>query len=201
MKRFTGTKGTIILLVLIIAMVGYYYYLGNKSSQKNQEDTALSKVQTVLLKDLKLNYPPTPKELVKYYSELTMCFYDPKTSKADLESLALKAYELFDEELKENNPWAEYLADLEKEVGEYNEKKMVISSYSPAGSTSVDIFTDAGREWARFYCEYFIKVGSESKSVEEVFLLRKDENGLWKIYGWDTADNVNLETQENVVTE
>ena len=30
------------------------------------------------------------------------------------------------------------------------------------------------------------------QDIAEVFLLRLDDNGLWKIYGWDNAKNVNI---------
>ena len=38
--------------------------------------------------------------------------------------------------------------------------------------------------------------GTDYTTTMHIFLLRKDTGGHWKIYGWDVADNVNLEAEE-----
>ena len=39
-----------------------------------------------------------------------------------------------------------------------------------------------------------MQVQKELKSLEEVFVLRKDEDGHWKIFGWQpVSDNTNEE--------
>lgn len=193
MKRFTGVKGTLIVVVLVLIMVAYYGYLSNKASHKEEEDTTLTKVQSVLLRDLELNYPPTPKEVVKYYGEITLCLYDGTCKESDIDKLAAKAVQLYDDELVANNPWADYLINIQKEVADYKEKGMSITSFAPAGSTSVDTFTKDNFDWARFYCTFYVKEGKQgSRAVNEIFLLRRDEKGHWKIYGWDLAENVEI---------
>lgn len=190
MKRFTGVRGTLILLVLVVSMVGYYYYLSNKVSKKTETDDMLTKVQSVLLRDLELNYPSTPREVVRYFGDITLCLFGGSCEESDIDKLAAKAIQLYDDELVENNPWAEYLMRLQQEVAEYQKKGMTVTSYAPAGSTSVDTFEQDGYEWARFYCTFYTKTGKESQVVNQIFLLRKDENRRWKIYGWDLAENV-----------
>ena len=49
-----------------------------------------------------------------------------------------------------------------------------------------------GYSFARISCGYTVLQGKESDSSMQVYLLRKDENGHWKIYGWDLAENVNV---------
>lgn len=193
MKRFTGVRGTIILVVLIMGIIGYYFYLSNRTEAREEQDTTLTNLQTVLLKDLENDYPPTVKEVIKYFSEITLCLYDGKVSDNDIEKLAAKEILLFDEDLLENNPWSDYLVDLKKDLEDFKDKELTVTGYTPAGSTSVFYFPQDGREWARIYCTYYIKSGKDNRSVFEVFLLRKDENGRWKIFGWDLAENVNTE--------
>lgn len=200
MKRFTGVKGMTILIVLVVAMLAYYSYLSNRASRRVEEDTTLTKVQSVLVRNLELNYPLTPKEVIKYYGEITTCLYDGKCSESDVDKLAAKAIQLYDAELVENNPWAEYIIRLQGDVENYKQKGMTISNFVPAGSTSVDRFTQDGFEWARIYCTFYIKKEDGSKAVNEIFLLRKDEQGLWKIYGWDLAENVHI-GEDTGVTE
>ena len=38
---------------------------------------------------------------------------------------------------------------------------------------------------------YTVLEGGKSNLVDTVYLLRRDENRRWKIYGWDLAENVN----------
>jgi len=198
MKRFKGTKGIIILIVLIVGIVGYYYYLSNKTGKTTKEaDVQMSAVDSALLRDLTFNYPPTPKEVIKYYGELILCIYSGECSDGDLDRLAKQLMLLYDDELVENNPWNEYLLRLREDVHDYNDNGRRISSYVPAGSASVDFFTDNGSDWARIQCTFYRKEKSSSETVSEIFLLRQDEGGKWKIYGWDLASNVNVgETEE-----
>ena len=192
MKRFTGTKGTIILIVLIIGIVAYYGYLSNKTAEQKESDETLTKVQSVLIRDMEFNYPPTVKEVVKYYGDIVLCMYDGKCSENDIEKLAARALTIYDQELVDNNPWSQYIINLKNDIEDYSSRNAKITGYAPAGSTSVDYFEKDGYEWARMHCTFYMQEGKTSRSVNEIFLLRKDEAKQWKIYGWDLAENVNV---------
>ena len=60
-----------------------------------------------------------------------------------------------------------------------------------ASSANVDTFTEDGYEFARIHCIYTVLDGGQSNLVDMVYLLRRDGNRRWKIYGWDLAQNVN----------
>lgn len=192
MKRFTGVKGTIILIVLIIGIVAYYGYLSNKASVQKEADKSMTKVQTVLIRDLDLNYPPTVKEVVKYYGDIILCLYGGACEENDIEKLAAQAFKVYDSELVDNNPWSEYIIDLKNEIETFSSKNIKITGYSAAGSTSVDYFEDGGYDWARIYCTFYVQNSKNSGTVNEIILLRKDSEKQWKIYGWDLAENVNI---------
>ena len=80
MSRFKGTKGMLILIVLVCAVIGYYFYIANKGedSATKEERVEITAVKNVLLRNLERDYPPTPKEVVKYFAEITRCFYSEK---------------------------------------------------------------------------------------------------------------------------
>lgn len=187
-SAFAG--GTVILLMIVV-MVGYYYYLSNKERARQQEEPVITRVQEVLMRNLESNYPPTPKEVIKYYSEITKCFYNEEYSDGELEQLADKAGQLYDEELTANNSWGEYIINLRAEIDNFKENKVTISTYIVSSSTDVEEFSEDGYDFARLHCIYTLKQGNAKQDVDEVFLLRKDENGHWKIFGWDVAENVN----------
>jgi len=188
MKKAQGTKGLIIVLVLILLVIGYYYYLSNRTVEETEEVT-ISQAQDLLLRDLDRNYPPSPKEVLKYFFEITTCLYNEKLSEDDVNALALKVQELYDEELIANNPQEEYLVELKSEIASFRASNSQILNYSTSSSVDVDYFEEDGCSFARIYGTYYLQVQKSLKSLEEVFLLRKDEEGHWKLYGWQPIED------------
>ncbi len=189
----SAIRGGVVLLLLVIMMVGYYYYLSQKSSKDDTKVPKLTVAQELISRDLVNNYPPTPKEVIKYYSDITKCYYNEEYSEEELEQLASNARVLFDEELAANNDWNKYIMMLQSEITKFQDKSVRISSYNLSASTDVDYFTEDGFDFARLHCTYTLSSGSVKQPVDEVFLLRKDDNGHWRIFGWDLAENVTLE--------
>lgn len=186
--KFT-TQTTIVVMVLIVAVVGYYCYLVNRSNRQVEERT-LTTVENILLRDLENNYPPTPKEVIRYYNDIIKCFYNEECSQEQLEELALKARGLYDQELLDHNAWDTYIFNLEAEIQDFKNNNRKISNISLASSTDVDEFTKNGYKFAKIRCGYNILQGRDASSTIQVYLLRKDGDGHWKIYGWDLAENV-----------
>ena len=190
MKRFRTPRGAFFLLLAVCCVLLAYYLMNLKAEKSKPEDyVKLTKVQEVLARDLKTNYPQTPKEVIKYYSELTKCFYNEDYTEDEFYDLAMKAVELYDHDLAANKPEEEYLADLKSEIKFFEDNGYSVSSYSTSSSTDVYYFEDDGFDFARLYCTYNIRMGTVVQPVEEVFLLRMDLEGHWKIYGWDEAKN------------
>lgn len=181
--KIEGKKGVIILVVLVLLVVGYYYYLSNRPVE-TEEEVEISEAQELLLRDLNRNYPPSPKEVVKYYFEITKCLYNENLSEKDIEALAWKLEEIFDSELADNQVAEDYLTDLKTEISVFRAGNDLILNYSTSASTDVDYFEEDGYEFARLYGTFYLSVEKNMRSLEEVFLLRKDEDGHWKIYGW-----------------
>lgn len=174
---------------MMVLVIGYFYYLSNRTvSSDNKTATVntekISPVATVLLRNLDINYPATPKEVVKYYAELTKVLYNEEYTDEEFQALAVKIQQLYDPELVANKEQSEYLQDLKDEIETFHTNKWTISTYWTSSSTDVERFTEDGYEFARLYCTFTIRQSGGSGSSNEVFLLRKDENEHWKIYGW-----------------
>ena len=188
MPRFKGTKGMLILIVLVCAVIGYYYYISNKTTERvtEEEYVEITAVQNALLRNLETDYPPTPKEVVKYFAEITKCFYSEKYTNEELEQLAVKIQEIYDDELVAAKDQETYLKDLKDDIAEFKAEKRVITGYYTSSSTDVEEFKEDGYEWARLYCTFYITKGKNvNEKSQELILLRKDAEGHWKIYGWD----------------
>ena len=190
MKRFKTPRGVFFLFLAVCCVLLAYYLMTLRVEKNKPEDyVPLTKVQEVLSRNLATNYPQTPKEVIKYYSEITKCFYNEEYTEEELYELAMKAMELYDHDLAANNTEEEYLMNLKSEIQAFKSKGYAISSYSTSSSTDVYEFMDDGFQFARLYCTYSVRMGTVIQPVEEIFLLRMDLDGHWKIYGWDEAKN------------
>lgn len=189
-NRRGALKGILIGLVLVVLVVGYYFYLSNRKPKDAVEDTetTVSVVQQLLLKNLDDDYPPTPREVMKLYSDITVCFYSEEYTDEELTQLALQIEKLYDEELIANNTPEQYQKNLRWDIQTMKDKNLRVTSYSVASAADVDYFNADGRSWARLGCTYTIRSGKEAGLAREMFLLRKDDKGHWKIYGWKAVD-------------
>ena len=173
MKSSGGIKIIIVGVILAAIVVVYFYYTANKVDEIREENVQSTQVQTVLLRDLDKNYPPSPKEVVKYFNEITKCFYNEKYT---------------DNELIANKSQEDYLKDLKSDIAEMKMNDRSISSYQVSASTDVEFFTQDGDSCARLYCTYGIRQGTEILQSSVVFILRQDEAKHWKILGWAEDD-------------
>ncbi|MDE7198511.1 MAG: hypothetical protein K2O15_06465 [Lachnospiraceae bacterium] len=191
MKRSSGIKIVIVAVILAAIVLGYFYYLGRRDRQQTQEEVVATVVQSVLMRDLEHNYPPTPKEVVKYYSEITECFYNEEYSDEELAQLASKVQYLYDAELVANKTQEQYMEDLRNDILEMKGKKYTIASYEVSASTDVEYFTQNDYSCARLYCTYYLRQPNSGTRVAslERFVLRQDQDGHWKILGWELVED------------
>lgn len=188
MKKST-TRVTIIIVFLVVAVVGYYAYLANRSRNERAEES-MSTVQVILSRDLSKDYPPTPKEVIRYYNEIFVAYYNEECSEEDIEDLGLKARELYDDELLEANEIGAYLINLQDEVEAGRKKERRVTSPNVASSVNVEYFKEDGYDFARLQCGYTILESGQKYPTTQMYLLRKDGNKRWKIYGWEDVKNL-----------
>lgn len=187
---------TVILLFVIVGVVGFYTYLVN-SAQKKRDEAKMTAVQKVLGEDLEKNYPATVKEVIKYYAEIEKCFYNEECSDGEIEALGMQARKLYDDDLLANNEMVGYMERLKADIKTFKDAKRKISSISVAGSANVEYFSEDSYDFARIYCGYTVRESDgQVHSEGRVYLLRKDENRRWRIYGWDDSDNVHVGEEE-----
>ena len=171
-------------LILIGLVLGYFFYLSVRKGKDADEETQVGVVQEVLMRNLDKNYPPSPREILKYFGELTQCLYDEEYTEEEFSQLAMKVQELYDEELIANKTQEQYVEDLRWDIAQFKDQNTIVSSYSLPSSTDVEFFTQDGYSWARLYVEFTLRTGTHLNFANEIFLLRRDDNGHWKIYGW-----------------
>lgn len=189
------------ILCIGILIVGIFLMQSKKTKEPEDRPVDVSQVTEILLKDIDKSYPPTPKEVVKFYSEITCCFYNSNITQEDLEALAEKSYILYDDELKANMTYEQYFENLQKEILNFQSKGIVVSGYSTSAAADVERFSQDGYEWARLYATYRLRQGTEYIYSNEVFILRKDSDGHWKIYGFDLVKEEENDTSMDELTD
>lgn len=189
MKGSKTIRIVIVAVVLAAIVLVFFAYQGNRGKrQQAAEAVSATVVQNVLMKDLEHNYPPTPKEVLKYYAEITECFYNEEYSDEELTKLANKIQHLYDVELIANQE--NYIDSLRQDVQEMKKNKYTIDSYEVSASTDVEYFTQNEDSCARLYCTFNIRQDNSTRITSlERFVLRKDIDGHWKILGWELVED------------
>lgn len=191
MKKYKMSTSIIIIVVSVAVIVGIYFMLTRRwSNDEKPTEVQITAVQNILLRNIDNNYPPTPKEVLKYYSDITQCFYAGGYTEEQLIQLADRAWDMYDEDLQANQDYDTYIKNLKAEIEDYKKKDWSISSYSTSSSIDVLEFERDGHKWAQLYAFYNVRQSTEIVKVTERFLMRKDKNGRWKIYGWEQVKDI-----------
>lgn len=184
MKKKNNPQNYIVLIVLALLIVGAFVLVANRGSKKNETPIMMTAVEEVLNRNLDKHYPATPKEVVKMYSEITRCFYDEEYTEDQFLEMAEQSRKLFDDELRANQTDEQYIMNLNSVITNYEEQKRTISSFSVASASDVEYYDFKGDKWARLMAVYTIKTDHVFDTSKEEYLLRKDADGHWKIFGW-----------------
>ncbi len=180
MKKIIRT--VIIAVICVSIILGYYFYLSvrSKKSALDGEDQR-SNIEKVLDTNLDLNYPSTPREVVKLFNEVLYCYYNEAPGEDDVYNLAMLQYELLDKDLQDNNPEMTYIQSVRNDVKDFNDRESTIQSATVCGTNEVLYKTVEGRECAYVSCKYFIKTGKEFEYSTQMYVLRRDDDNRWKI--------------------
>lgn len=195
MKKKNNLKNFIILTVLALLIVGAFVLVANRGSKKDETPVMMTAVEEVLSRNLDKNYPATPKEVVKMYSEITRCFYAEEYTEDQLLKMAEQSRKLFDDELRANQTDEQYVMNLNSVIYNYQEQKRIISSFSVASASDVEYYDFKGDKWARLMAVYTIKTDHVFDTSKEEYLLRKDAEGHWKIFGWRVMEEDDAENE------
>lgn len=193
-----GIKVTILMVIMVALIIGYYFYLQNKGKNANSDAAMEENVtqemtisQELIARAPYREYPATPVQVVKYYNEIQACFYNEPISNVELEGLAMLAQNLYDDELVANQTYEEYISGLKNDIKTFKDGNITIYQADVTPATDVEFFTHNGDECAKLYCVYTLKSGAYYQTSREVFILRKDSVGHWKIMGFKLVEQIN----------
>ncbi|MCR5303607.1 MAG: hypothetical protein K6E33_03520 [Lachnospiraceae bacterium] len=173
-------------VVIAVLVVGYYYYLNNRTGTVGHEEetVAADPVAQILSRNLETDYPPTPREVVRYYASLEQCLYNEVLDEDRLRMLSSQMRLLFDPDLQALNSEESFLTQLSAEIAAKESADISIFTYKVSSSVDVFYFEKNGYECSRLYCTYMERIGTQMSNYKVVYVLRKDMDQHWKIYGW-----------------
>ena len=176
----------LVVIVLVAAGITWYYYSSNSDDKSKTEATenTVGEVDKILNRDLEESYPYTVREVIQFFVRIQKCYYNEDYTEEELVKLAYKGMELFDTELKNENPFDEYFSDLKDEVEAYKSEEKIINRVIIDKSSEVTYSTVDEQKYASINCTYYLKSKEGTSKVQETYILRKDETGRWKILGW-----------------
>lgn len=176
-----------VTFIMLIAIV-FYFYVDSQSGEEEKQVEKISNIDMVLSKNLETNYPITPREVLKYFTELQMCLYNEKPDNEQTVKLSYQLISLLDDELRKNNNLEEgyqkYYENLEKEMKEFFAINKVIQKVVLDSSKDVVYSTIEESQYATLNCTYWLKADLGSEKLIQTYILRRDADKNWKILGW-----------------
>lgn len=185
-------SGVILLIVIAVLIVGAFTFVAFRTPKTVEDVTDVTEKDELMNRNIDVNYPATPREVMKLYNRYLLCLYGVEggeLSSEELNALGKKMRGMYDEELLEGNPEETNLSSLSQELAAFRSSGKVMIQANICGSNEVEFIEVKGSQGALLQASYFIKKGKEEFSrTYQQFLLRKDESGKWKILGFEKVN-------------
>lgn len=186
-KKKSGRAGTIILVLVLVffigAMIKVFYGMVTDDGGPDKP-VVRTETQKLIDKNLDMTYPATEREVMKLYCKIVKEMYSGECSDEDVQDLYDQLRKLFDDELLANNPYNAQYDDLLGELESFTANEKRVINYAIEDEDDIKYGTYEGKEQALINITFSVKKGAKWQRVNEEFVLRKDDEGRWKILGW-----------------
>lgn len=176
----------VIIAIACICVICAGFFFFTQGTQENEKN--LTEVEKVIVKDLKNNYPKTPREVVKFYNRIVKCYYgSEEPTEKQLGDLVEQMLCLMDDDLLLINPHDTYYKSVVQDISYYKQHNKQLVSTDVCDSNEVKYVTDdkdgegESDKLAYVNASYFMNEDGKFGYSYQQFVLREDENGCWKI--------------------
>lgn len=190
------TRIVILAIVIVAAICTAFYIVNNNSKKESAKEAGLTEIQKITTRNMEKDYPATPREVIKFYNRIVKCYYGRQYSDDELEQLADQALSMFDDDLLKKNQKESYIESVKSDAAQYEEDNKSISQTDVCDSNDVKYMTDNGDDIAYVTASYFIKTGSSYTKTYQEYVLRKDDDGDWKILTFYKIEGESSESDE-----
>lgn len=190
------TRIVILAIVIVAAICTAFYIVNNNSKKESAKEAELTEIQKITTRNMEKDYPATPREVIKFYNRIIKCYYGRQYSDDEFEQLADQALSMFDDDLLKKNEKESYIESVKSDAAQYEEDNKSISQTDVCDSNDVKYMTDNGDDIAYVTASYFIKNGSSYTKTYQEYVLRKDDDGDWKILTFYKIEGESSESDE-----
>ena len=190
------TRIVILAIVIVAAICTAFYIVNNNSKKESAKEAELTEIQKITTRNMEKDYPATPREVIKFYNRIIKCYYGRQYSDDELEQLADQALSMFDDDLLKKNEKESYIESVKSDAAQYEEDNKSILQTDVCDSNDVKYMTDNGDDIAYVTASYFIKNGSSYTKTYQEYVLRKDDDGDWKILTFYKIEGESSESDE-----
>lgn len=95
---------------------------------------------------------------------------------------------LYDEDLLERNPAESQIRIINEEITKFHETDKELTNYIIENKEDIKYWTEEDIEYASIVVSVSFTETKEIVKVFEEFTLRRDEDGQWRILGWDLSN-------------
>ena len=190
------TRIVILAIVIVAAICTAFYIVNNNSKKESAKEAELTEIQKITTRNMEKDYPATPREVIKFYNRIVKCYYGRQYSDDELKQLADQALSMFNDDLLKKNEKESYIESVKSDAAQYEEDNKSISQTDVCDSNDVKYMTDNGDDIAYVTASYFIKNGSSYTKTYQKYVLRKDDDGDWKILTFYKIEGESSESDE-----
>ena len=192
--KWSILKSILVITLMASVILACYIKLTSNPTSDEEPVADTSEVGQLLARDMDLNYPANPHDVVLFYSRVIKAFYDGEYDDDQLNGLAQHARATFDSELLTYNDYDEYMERLKSEIESYSLEKKKIVEYTIQRASDIEMFTDNGIQYAKVKAVYYTsQEGGSRNKVCEQYTLRQDKEGQWKILFWEVIPDTQVE--------
>lgn len=183
---------------VVVALLFGFKALINRSNDR--ESSTGNKNESSLELDIERVYPKTPTEVIEKFAQINKYVYSNDVSEEELKEIVENLRLLYDQEFLEESSADVQLSSFTSELFQADSVNRKIMNYEVDRDEKVEYKENKYGGLASLNAIFYFKEDDGYPYVEYTFVLRKDENGKWKILGWDYAKK-DSEDQEDVVSE
>ncbi|MBQ3512904.1 MAG: hypothetical protein IJA32_03755 [Lachnospiraceae bacterium] len=181
---------------IVVALLFGFKELIDRS--EDRESSSNNKNGSSLELDIERVYPKTPSEVVKKFAEINKYVYSNEVSDEKMEEIVANLRLLYDQEFLAQSSEDIQVSAFTSELFNADSVNRRIMNYEVDGDEKVEYKENKYGELAAVNAVFYLKEDDGYPSEKYTFILRKDEDGKWKILGWDYTKQFSGEQEETI---
>ena len=181
MKNGAVIKAIVMTVLAAIVILGLYMVFTRSKKVGPEESYDISVVDEITTTNLEKNYPASARKVVELYAKTMQVLYKEEYSDSQQDKMIAVLAGIMDEELLANQK--NFEGNMKLEVKDRKENDYSISYYVIQAKEPEEVMV-GGKKMCDVECLYTLRQGSYIDTADYHFVMRRDDNGKWKILGW-----------------